>query len=188
MGQFHITSVLLIDGSKNQRTYWADQLKHCSPNYEIVEAPDGQSGLALFRSRRIDCTVLELGLPDQSGVQTLVELVPCASRPQVAVIVPTQMTHRGIRELATQHGAYDCFVKRHTAGDDLDRAIQRAVAFVRQMPKEDGGLTHSSPSNNCLTEYDELPRQTRSSADFPKACPNNQPMSWSTIGLRGTRR
>jgi DNA-binding NarL/FixJ family response regulator len=38
----------------------------------------GQSGLALYRSRRIDCVVLELSLPDQSGFQTLAELVPVA--------------------------------------------------------------------------------------------------------------
>ena len=134
--QFPVTSVLLIDGSKNQRTYWANQLKCCSPDYEIIEAPDGQSGLAIYRSRRIDCVVLELGLPDQSGLQTLVELVPIASRPQVAVIVLTQMTERGVWHLAKQNGAYACFVKKHTSGVDLDKAIQHAVAFVGQIPKE----------------------------------------------------
>ena len=127
------TSVLLIDRSHNQRAYWADQLKRCSPDYQILEAADGQSGLDLFRSRRIDCVVLELALPDQSGFETLVALVPIASRPQVAVIVLTQMTHRGISELAMQNGAYVCFVKRHTTGEDLDRAIQRAVALVGQI-------------------------------------------------------
>jgi CheY-like chemotaxis protein len=131
------TTVLLIDGSKKQRTYWADQLKHCSLDYEILEASDGRSGLALYRSRQIDCVVLELGLPDQSGFQTLVELVPIASRPRIAVIVLTQMIERGVWDLAKQNGAYACFVKQHTSGEDLDRAIQRAMAFVGQMPKED---------------------------------------------------
>ena len=128
------TAVLLIDGSKNQRTYWANQLKCCSSEYEIVQASDGQSGLDLYRSRRIDCVVLEL---DQSGFQTLVELVPIASRPRIAVIVLTKLTQRGMWELAKQHGAYACFVKQHTSGEDLDRAIHRAVAFVGQLPKED---------------------------------------------------
>ena len=131
------TSVLLIDGSKDQRTHWAGQLKDCSADYEIVEAPDGQSGLALYRSRRIDCVVLELSLPDQSGFQTLVDLVPVASRPHVAVIVLTHITHRGVWELAKQNGAYACLAKKFTSGEDLDKAIQRAVAFVGQMPKED---------------------------------------------------
>ena len=81
--------------------------------------------------------VLELSLPDQSGIQTLVKLVPIASRPHVAVIVLTHMTHRGLWELAKQTGAYACLAKKFTSGEDLDKAIQRAVAFVGRMPKED---------------------------------------------------
>src|SRR5262245_41604979 len=131
------TSVLIIDGSQDQRTYWADQLKRCSPDYEIVEGSDGQSGLNIYRSRRIDCVVMELSLPDQSGFQTMVDLVPIASRPHVAVVVLTHMTHPGVWELAKQNGAYACLAKKFTSGDELDRAIQRAVAFVGQMPKED---------------------------------------------------
>jgi len=131
------TSVLLIDSSKKQRTYWSDQLRRCSADYEILEASDAQSGLDLYRSRRIDCVVLELSLPDQSGFQTLVDLAPIASRPHVAVIVLTQITHRGVWELAKQNGAYACLAKNFTSGEDLDKAIQRAVAFVGQMPKED---------------------------------------------------
>jgi len=131
-----ITSVLLIDSSTNQRTYWADQLKSCYSEYEIVEASDYQSGLDLYRSRRIDCVVLELALQDESGFAALLNLVPIASRPQVAVIVLTQLTHRGTWELARQNGAYACLAKKITSGEDLHKAIQRAIAFVGQMPKE----------------------------------------------------
>ena len=131
-----VTSLLLIDGSKNQRAYWRDQLKSCSLHYEILEAPDSQSGLALYRSRRIDCVVLELSLPDGSGLQTLVDLVPIARRPHVAVIVLTQMTHPEVWELAKQNGAYVCLAKQFTSGEDLDRAIQRAIAFVAEIRKE----------------------------------------------------
>jgi CheY-like chemotaxis protein len=130
-------SVLLIDSSKKQRTYWAEQLKSCSPDYQIFEAFDRPSGLALFRSHRIDCVVLELALPEQSGIETLVDLVPDARRPHVAVVVLTLMIHRGVWELAKQNGAYACLAKPFTTGEDLDKAIQRAVASVGQMPKED---------------------------------------------------
>jgi DNA-binding NarL/FixJ family response regulator len=132
-----VISVLLIDSSKKQRTYWADQLKRCSSDYEILEASDGQSGMELYRSREIHCVVLELGLADRSGFQTLVELVPIARRPQVAVVVLTQMTERGVWDIAKDNGAYTCLIKKYTSGDDLDKVIQRAIAFVAQMPKED---------------------------------------------------
>ena len=56
------TSVLLIDGSMHHRAYWADQLQRSSPDYLIVEAEDRESGLALYRSRRSDCVVLDLAL------------------------------------------------------------------------------------------------------------------------------
>jgi DNA-binding NarL/FixJ family response regulator len=109
----------------------------CSPDYEIVEAADGQSGLDVCQSRRIDCVVLEIDLPDRSGFEVLMNLVPRANKPRIAVIVLTQHTHRGLPELAMKNGAYAYLVKQHTTGEDLDRAIQRAVALVGQMPKEE---------------------------------------------------
>ena len=131
------TSVLLIDGFEADRAYWAEQLKRCSPNYEIVESPGGQAGLEVCKSRRIDCVVLEIELPDISGFEVLTTLVPRASKPGIAVIVLTQLMHRGVRELARGNGAYVCFVKKHTTGEDLDRAIQRAISLVAHLPKED---------------------------------------------------
>jgi len=127
------TSILLVDGSKNHREHWADQLKCCSPAYEILEAADGQSALDIYRSRPVDCVVLELSLPDQSGFETLVELVPVASRPQVPVIVLTLITHRGVWDLAKQQGAQACFHKPSTTAEDLNLAIQGAVARVRRV-------------------------------------------------------
>jgi DNA-binding NarL/FixJ family response regulator len=96
--------------------------------------------MALCQSWRIDCVVLELSLPEESGFELLMTLVSCASRPQVAVIVLSHMTHQGVWELAKQSGAYTCLAKKITSGEDLDRAIQRAVSLVGQMPKEDLGI------------------------------------------------
>jgi len=90
--------------------------------YLIVEAEDREAALALYRSRRCDCVVLELALPDQSGFQLLGDLVPSACRPRVAVVVLTHMTQTGVRALARLNGAYGCLVKQYTTGEDLDRA------------------------------------------------------------------
>jgi DNA-binding NarL/FixJ family response regulator len=131
------TVVLIIHQSMLQRIYWAKQLKRSSSDYEILLASDSQSGLALYRSRRIDCVVLDLELPEKLGLNILVELVPRASRPEIAVIVLTRRTEPSVRTLVKQNGAYECFVSSRIIGEDLDRAIQRAIAFVGQMSKED---------------------------------------------------
>lgn len=130
------SSVLLIDGNNKERLYYAEQLR-LSHGFLIAEAADGQRGLDNYRSLRPDCVVIELDLPDGSGFQVLMDLVPVANRPNVAVIVLTKLTHPGLRELAIQNGASACLVKQDTSGEDLARAIQRAVALVGQMPKED---------------------------------------------------
>ena len=154
------TRVLLIDPSKSERTLWAAQLRRCSSAYEILEAADGKSGLALYRSRRIDCVVLELDFLNQTGFRTLMELVPIASRPQIAVIVLTKELPRGVWELVTQVGAYACLVKPYTTAEGLDRAIQEAIEFVAMIPRED---QHQSPPGRRETgseRQQNIERQT----------------------------
>jgi DNA-binding NarL/FixJ family response regulator len=108
------TSVLFIDANDADRKLFAEGLKHYSPDYRILEATDGASGLALYRSQRIDCIILELDFEDQSGFEVLVNLVPIAKRPNVAVIILTRLTHRGVWDLAMRNGAYACLLKAHT--------------------------------------------------------------------------
>src|SRR5262245_9741170 len=132
------TSVLFIDGNAADRAYAIKGLKNYSSEYLILEASDGESGLDLYRrSERIDCVVLELDLPDRSGFEVLVNLVALASRPSVAVIVLTRLAKKGLWDLARQNGAIACFYKWHMGDDDLDRAIQHAVALVGMLPEED---------------------------------------------------
>jgi DNA-binding NarL/FixJ family response regulator len=132
------TSVLLIDGHDSDRTSFANQLKRCSPDYTILQAADRRSGLDLYRqSRRIDCVVHEIDLPDSSGFQLLVDLIPVAKRPTVAVIILTRLSNQALWELAKKNGAYVCLFKPHTSGDYLDKVIQRAINWVGLIPKED---------------------------------------------------
>jgi CheY-like chemotaxis protein len=131
------TSILLIDGNASDRSEYAKQLAACSPDYLIIKAADGPSGLALYRSQRIDCVVLALGLPDPGGIRALIELVPFIRRPRVAVIALSRLEHAAALAIAKQHGAQECFIKEFTTGEMLDKAIQRAIEFVGLLPKED---------------------------------------------------
>ena len=97
--EFPTTAVLFIDGNDADRTHFARKLKECSSDYAILEAPDGDSGLALYRSQRIDCVILELNFPDRSGFEVLVHFVPIVRRPHVAVIVLTKNAYRVVLQI-----------------------------------------------------------------------------------------
>ena len=51
----------------------------------------------------------------------------CTSTDVVLVLTP--LRHRTSWELAKQRGAQACFHKTHTSGEDLEKAIWRAIAF-----------------------------------------------------------
>ena len=135
--EFRTTSVLFIDGNDADRTHFARKLKACSPDYAILEATDGDSGLRLYRSQRIDCVILELDFPDRSGFEILVHLVPIVRRPHVAVLVLTNNVYRGLWDLAKANGAYACLPKQYTSAEALDSSIRKAIATVGMLPKED---------------------------------------------------
>ena len=131
------TSVLFIDPHASDRVHFTEVLQRCSSDYRILEAADGEAGLALYRSQRIDCVILELDFLDRSGFEVLVQLVPLVRRPTVAIVVLTRLTHRGLWDLAIRNGAYACLVKAQTSGEALDYVIQSAIAMVGMLPKED---------------------------------------------------
>jgi len=134
--QHPATTVLIIDGNDTDRQYYAHRLRVYSPDYLVVEAKDGETGLTLYRSRSIDCVVLELDLPDISGFQILVDLLPLVKRPQVAVIVLTSLVQQGLHELARKNGAWSCLIKCYTSEEVLDQHIRQAIASVGATSKE----------------------------------------------------
>ena len=85
-----LTTVLVIDDNDEDRKYWCEALKHSAHNYTVLEASNGQSGLNLCRSQRVDCIVLDLDMPE-SGFYVLFDLIRDRTRPQIAVVILTHL-------------------------------------------------------------------------------------------------
>ena len=98
-------SILTIDGNHQDRQYYVQGLSAGSPHYQVFEAAWGKSGLNIYESCFIDCVVLELDLPDMSGFEVLLRLVPNAHHPEVPVIVLTRVTNPFLLTAATTNGA-----------------------------------------------------------------------------------
>ena len=135
----HLTSALtflVIDPKEQERQYWITRLKTSFPDCLLIEAPTGAAGLATCRSKRIDCVVVEMLLPDMSVFQLLLELVPLVRHPDVAIIVVSRQTSLPMAQLALSNGAQAFLVKSHMSGDDLERAIRKALAAVGPRKEE----------------------------------------------------
>ena len=126
------TTVLIIDGDNEERQYYAERLKLCSPDYTIFESTSAKMGLGFFSSNPIDCVVLELLLPDASGFEVLLKLNPDLNRPEIAVIVLTQLNSPSLFDLAVKNGAHSVLHKTTTSGEILHKTILNAVLSLRR--------------------------------------------------------
>ena len=130
-------TVLLIDPNNADRQYYSERLKISSKGYTVLEASNAERGLAICRAERIDCVVTELHLPDMSGFQVLIRLNPIVHHSlHTPVIALSHFILPSIIEAATKLGAQSYLIKSHASCDDLDLAIQKAIARVEVARKD----------------------------------------------------
>jgi two-component system, NtrC family, response regulator AtoC len=99
--------ILVIDDEELQR--WAMRKHLTGWNYEVFEAADGHSGLELFSAQLPDLVLLDLQLPDQTGVDVLRQIK--AVDPNAVVIMVT--AHGGVQDAvaAFKLGLFDFLSK-----------------------------------------------------------------------------
>jgi DNA-binding NtrC family response regulator len=99
--------ILVVDDDPLQR--WAMGKHLAAWNYDVIEAADGQSGLEAFTSHLPDLVLLDLQLPDQTGVDVLRQIR--AIDPHAVVIMVT--AHGGVQEAvaAFKLGVFDYLSK-----------------------------------------------------------------------------
>ncbi len=88
-----------------------------------------QEGLAVLESHPIDVIVLDLGLPDSQGTETLRRLLETAG--DVPVVVLTALEDQNSATAAIESGAQDYVVKGLTSKGLLEKALKNAVERTR---------------------------------------------------------
>jgi two-component system KDP operon response regulator KdpE len=137
--------------------------------YEVVEAPDGETGLDLAAAQPPDVVVLDLALPDVDGVEVCRRLREWS---QVPVIVLSAMGDDEAKVGALDQGADDFVTKpfstpellarirvalRRTARTSDGGAIVRAggveVDLAKRLVKRDGVEVHLTPTEYGLLRF-----------------------------------
>jgi DNA-binding NtrC family response regulator len=99
--------ILVIDDDQLQR--WALDKRLTAWNYEVIQAEDGHTGMEAFTTHLPDLVLLDLQLPDQTGVDVLRQIR--AIDPQALVIMMT--AYGGVPEAvaAFKLGVFDYLAK-----------------------------------------------------------------------------
>jgi putative two-component system response regulator len=101
-----------------------------SIGHEAVVAENGAEAVAEMARRRISCVLLDVRLPDMSGLDLVTALLN--REPHAAILMLTAVNDAHSAALCMQRGAMDYLVKPVDLSQ-LDRAISRALARRREL-------------------------------------------------------
>ncbi len=102
--------ILLIDDEESMRSTLRAMLE--SSGYDVMEAPDGNVGLWLFKEKPADLIITDLLMPEKEGIETIIELKQNFS--DVKIIAITGGGRGGIQaylDLAKKVGADSTLAK-----------------------------------------------------------------------------
>ena len=117
-------TVLVIDDEPAIQRLLAINLE--AAGYRVTLAPDGQQGLTLAAQKRFNAIILDLGLPDISGIEALKRLREWT---QIPVLILTVHDSETEKIEALDSGADDYVTKPFNTGELLARlraALRRA--------------------------------------------------------------
>jgi serine phosphatase RsbU (regulator of sigma subunit) len=124
MGVGHGIGVLLVEDDDGDALLVEELLSEGSLDVRLVRGRTVGEALEELPGA-IDCVLLDLGLPDGFGVETVQRVRAVA--PWIAVIVLTGLDNEAAGEAAVDAGAQDYLVKGKVDGGLLARAIRYAV-------------------------------------------------------------
>ena len=101
----------------NRRILWIDDevdsfgsiIKSLERDYEVVTATNGDEGLDIFSSSRIDAVILDEQMPGMNGIMVLAELK--SRKPSVPVVMLTKSEEDATADNALGYGADDFITK-----------------------------------------------------------------------------
>ena len=122
-----LTRILLIDDDQVDRTMVRRALEKSGLPHDLVEAPDGASGLRCAKEQAFDCVLLDYRLPDVDAFELLAVLLSAEGGGQ-AVLMLTGEADQEIAFRLMRAGALDFLAKAEVTPSSLARAIRYAKA------------------------------------------------------------
>lgn len=102
--------------------------------HEVIGAATAAEGLAQIHRRKVSCVLLDVRLPDGSGLDLVPQILQ--HEQHAAILMLTAVNDAHAAALCMQRGALDYLVKPVDLSD-LERAISRALARRRELVEQE---------------------------------------------------
>jgi DNA-binding NarL/FixJ family response regulator len=132
----NITSLLIVEDNAGDvlliREYLAEKQ---NISYDIKEAGSLETGLNLMSHHDFDLILLDLSLPDSTGLETVRQVV--TRFPEIAVIILTGLQDEETALQAVRYGAQDYLEKQALSPVILHKAIAYAIERKKVMQEKE---------------------------------------------------
>ena len=133
-------SVLLIEDDDAEAFLISRMLTHSLvQSFEVEHAPRLKTGTQMLASDDFDVCLLDLGLPDGTGIDSLHQIRSVDARLPIVVLTGNDDENLGLTAIET--GAQDFVAKNALSGQLLTRSLRFAIARQQKM------LGHASDAN-----------------------------------------
>ena len=154
-----LVKILIVDDHEVVRRGVKQILAETFPQVEVGEADTGQKGIAAVRQEPWDLAIVDISLPDQSGLELLVELRSTA--PQLPLMVLSLHPEEQYAVRAFRAGAM-AYLTKQTAPEELARAVKQVLSGRRYVTASLGECMAGNLSKNPTG----LAHQTLSEREF----------------------
>lgn len=155
--------ILLVEDSPSDAERLQESVYSAGQDgFEITHVENLEAGLGCLVQGAFDVLLLDLNLPDSTGVQTYFRAR--AAAPRVPIILLTDVDDDFVSEYALHGGAQDYFVKGQYDGRQIRRSIRYAVERHRieqaLRASEERFRLASEVASEAIWEWDLIRRRS----------------------------
>ncbi len=122
-----LTCCLIVDDHEQLRNLMSGWLKSLFPGVYFIDAASGDAALDLFNRYRPQVVLMDVGLPDMSGIEVARQIKH--DSPQTFVVIHTIYDEQAYR-LDAAEARVDAFIVKSRSQSDLIPILSKAFAAL----------------------------------------------------------
>lgn len=115
--------LLIVEDNQDNRTTLRALL---ADRYDLIEAEDGEQGIALAKEKMPDLILMDIALPGINGIDAFHAIRKNSATQQIPIIALTASVMTNERSTIMSHG-FDAFIAKPIVTDEMNKVIREVL-------------------------------------------------------------